>query len=99
MHPGPEAQVVGDPAHDHSQVAGGGIAVATEHTVESLFAEASLTGEFFKSDFGMHQVAEHGEAFGRFSLKEGAKGLGEKRAGEFAVAFNARHHGCFVISG
>lgn len=93
-----DAQILGDTPHNDAQVARCWVAIAIQHSVERLFAQAGLPRQFFECDFGVNQIPEYGKTFGGFAFKQGVRRLGIQRMRKFTVAFDPRHNGFFVVS-
>ena len=53
FHAGFDAQVFGDALDDNAQVPRRRVAVAMEHPMKGLFAQAGLPRQFFETNFGV----------------------------------------------
>src|SRR5213592_2935387 len=53
-----DAQVFGDALDDDAQVARGRVALAIEHPVQGLFAQARLARQLLERDLSMDQIAQ-----------------------------------------
>ena len=93
-----DAQVFGDALDDQAKIARGGVAVAMEHPVQRLFAQAGLPRQSLERDFGVDKIAKYGKTLSRFALQQRAHGFGTKRPRKFPVAFDARLNSFVVIS-